>query len=395
MNGIVELRAIAKKSTNFDDMVKLSQDLYMLKSTGEVLEYNHSDTRADNKAGLARTFRDLRHLINENFTGALNELMFTLTYAENMTDLKKLYRDAQIFKQRLQRRYLDAELLTVVEPQERGAWHLHILARFDQCKTIFIPNDEIYKLWGHGWTTTRRIEKVDNIGAYLTAYLADIPLDADITLKEVKDLLRAGVEVVEKEVIGDDGQKLKKQIIKGGRLNLYPPGMNIYRKTRGIRVPEKKSMEYAQAKEIVGPRTPDYSTAREIYDDDGHFLNAVYYEQYNLRREKKQAQNEEAAQNDPASGNGGIPDRATSEGQQPQDPALLQADAEILPNLCQRNNDGRDNPPPVQTVLPAPCDEECDLDYDADIYSGPPCFPDMEFPGGLYDREYPDPLQMP
>ena len=378
MNGIVELRFIAKKSNALENIVRLSKEEYCFRNTGEVFQYNHGETRADNKAALAKTFRGLRHLINENFTGAPNELMFTFTYAENMTDPKRLYRDLEVFKKRLKRRYPDVELLIIVEPQGRGAWHSHILSRFDQRKIIFIPNDEICKLWGHGFTTTKSLKGVDNLGAYLTAYLADIPLDGtEVSWEEAKAITRNGVEIAEKEVFGDDGQKLKKKIIKGGRLHLYPPGMNIYRKTRGIRSPEEKAMEYAQAKEIVGSRTPDYSTAREIYDDNGKFLNAVFYEQYNLRREKKQAQIEEASQDDPAISDRGIPNRPASEREQPKDPEILQANPECIFGVCRPGEPRQDNPPLVQTVLHPPDGNRDSLYDNANLYPWPPGFPDM------------------
>jgi len=380
MNGIIELRSIAKKSNALENIVRISGDLYCMRDTGEVFEYSHGQTRAENKAALSKTFRNLRHLINTNFVGALNELLVTLTYVENMTDAKRLYRDVQVFNQRLKRRYPDIQFLIIVEPQGRGAWHCHVLYRFDERESVYIPNDEIAKLWGHGFTKTKRLHNVDDIGAYFTAYLADIPLDVDsLSDEEIETMLDSG-EVVVKEVEGEDGQKVKKGIIKGGRLSLYPPGMNLYRKSRGILFPQERQMEYAQAREIVGSREPDYSTAREIYDDDGHFLNAVFYEQYNLRREKKQAQNEEASKDDLASSDRGISDRPAGEGQQPQNPEILQANPECLSSVYWLCEPRQHNPFPMQTVLHPSGGEKYFIDYDTDIPPCPPGVPDLVLP---------------
>jgi hypothetical protein len=76
----------------------------------------------------------------------------------------------------------------------------------------------------------------------------------------------------------------QKTFIKGGRLYLYPPGMNLYRHSKGIRYPDVVEMEYQEAKKIVGSHTPNYSTTIKIYDDTKKLLNAVTYEQYNTRR---------------------------------------------------------------------------------------------------------------
>ena len=57
----------------------------------------------------------------------------------------------------------------------KGAWHIHLLLKAMNVKHLYIPNDEIIaKLWGHGHTKTKRLNDVDNIGAYLSAYLTNL-----------------------------------------------------------------------------------------------------------------------------------------------------------------------------------------------------------------------------
>ena len=388
MQGIIELRAISRLPTGLDNLVKISKNEYCLKDTGEVREYSQSDSRADNKSSLAKSFRNLRHLLNENFIGAPNELVITLTYAENMTDRERLMHDIDLWKKRMKRRYPDFECIVIAEPQARGAWHCHIPCRFDNREEIFIPNHEIHKLWGHGFTKTKRIQGVDNIGAYLTAYLADIPLD------ESNGLAYNGKhEIVEKEVTDDDGKKTKKKFIKGGRLHMYPPGMKLYRKSKGIRKPDIQTMTYAQAKEIAGPREPDYSTARDIIDDNNKLLNTIFYEQYNLRKEKSQALNNEVPQNDAPDSNRRIPNRPASKGKQPKDIEMVPPEPELLPDIHEEHTPIRHHPAPVQAILHPPDRKAHSHNNGTILHPRPARFPRLVLQRGLHKRKHPFPAQ--
>lgn len=209
-------------------------------------------------------------MINNNFTGADNELFLTLTYAENMTDTERLYKDMDRFIKRFRYRYRDKgtiDYINVVEPQGRGAWHCHLLIKFVDMDSVFIENSELAKIWGHGFVTVKRIENVDNVGAYLTAYLADIPLE------EYKGTEERSVLIKE-----------DKRYVKGGRLHMYPVGMNIYRKSKGIQMPERKRMKYKNAKKQIGNAVPTYLKSYEIRDSDDKFINSISYEQYNIKR---------------------------------------------------------------------------------------------------------------
>ncbi|MGW7157742.1 rolling circle replication-associated protein, partial [Streptomyces sp. NPDC054887] len=62
-----------------------------------------------------------------------------MTYKKNMTDTKKLYSDFQNFIDRLRYKYKkesSIDYLSVVEPQGRGAWHCHVLMRFNDLDKI-------------------------------------------------------------------------------------------------------------------------------------------------------------------------------------------------------------------------------------------------------------------
>ena len=282
MNHIIEVVSIQSTVNGLNNIVKLSKHEYMVKDTGEVLKYKLSENRGQNIAGLKESFRKIRDLINNNFTGQGNEIHLTLTYAENMTDPKRLYEDFKKFWLRYRYKYgKNCDYISVVEPQGRGAWHCHVLIRHNDVDKLYISSDEMSKLWGHGFIKIKSLKGVDNIGAYLSAYLGDIELTED-TLKS--ELNRTGtVEKIEIKEVELEGQK--KRFIKGGRVHLYPPGMNLYRKSKGIVFPEVEQMKYRELKKIVGNAAPNYSRTVTIQDEyTENILNRITYENYNMKR---------------------------------------------------------------------------------------------------------------
>lgn len=287
MGNIKEIMCLEKRCIAPFGIKKLNAYEYVVLDTGEVKEYNKIENRAHDKESLRKTFKHIRELINTNFTGERNELCFTITYKENMTDPKLLYTDFKNFMKKLKYKYGSVDYINVVEPQGRGAWHCHILLKFNDLKKSYIPNKEVAQMWGHGFVKVKAIKKdIDNLGAYLSAYLGDIELNDDNLVQLVNDgLIKPGEAINVKEVEVDGA---KKKIIKGGRLHYYPPGINIYRCSRGIKQPTVTHLSYEKAKKIVGAATPTYSTKTIIKDDDGKIINSITYEQYNLKREKNQ-----------------------------------------------------------------------------------------------------------
>jgi len=63
---------------------------------------------------------------------------------------------------------------------------------------------------------------------------------------------------------------------------MYPPGMNLFRSSRGIVKPERTEMTYENIKKVVGSVKPHYQKTYMVEKDD--FKNTITYEQYNLKR---------------------------------------------------------------------------------------------------------------
>lgn len=274
MNHIIEVQHMEKMNCKAN-IKKLNKDEYVDIKTGEIKEFEHSLNRQENYNSLRQTFKKMRYLINNNFIGRSNELHVVLTYAENMTDTKQLYTDFNKFVKRLKYKYkkeTTIDYMCVVEPQGRGAWHCHVLIRFNDLDTIFIENSVLRELWGLGFVMIKSLRNVDNIGAYLSAYLADVELTDD----NVVQAFKADGEVKVKEVEGG------KKFIKGGRLHMYPPGMNLYRKSKGIVEPERVKMRFKDIKKVAGAATPHYS--KKLTIQSGEFENTIQYLQYNKKR---------------------------------------------------------------------------------------------------------------
>lgn len=276
MGHLIEVQHMTRKNTTCS-IRKIDADRYVNLETGEIHEFEKSETRADSESSLRRTFKRLRYLINTNFFGLPNELFVTFTFGKDSYDSKTVYKDFDKFIKRLKYRYKDSttiDYLNIVEPHASGQWHSHMLLRFNDVPKIFIPNKELEELWSHGFVKVKSLKDVDNIGAYVSAYLTDV----ELTQETMFSAISGNKEVVHKEVEGET-----KMFIKGGRLKYYPPGMNLYRASRGIKFPERDEMPYREAKKIVGSRKPHYKKSYEIQRDD--FKSTTTYEQYNLKRD--------------------------------------------------------------------------------------------------------------
>lgn len=267
--NIIEVTKFFKPVSKEAHIKKLSADEYIRLDDGEILNFQHSENRADLKQTLCRTFRKIRSYINTNFVGDDSERFITLTYAENMRDTERLVKDFEAFWKRFKRKYGKADYFSVIEPQERGAWHIHALVKFEG-KAPYIPNDELRELWRQGFVNVRKLQNVDNIGAYLSAYLGDVevPLDSP-KLGVVKEF--------------PDGTK--KKFVKGGRLHLYPPGMNIYRMSRGIKKPVEYWATGEEREALVSGLIPTYANRTEIRTAEG-FTQIIEKEFYNKKRKR-------------------------------------------------------------------------------------------------------------
>ena len=280
MGNIYEICYLQKKNNKITTQL-LNKDYYVNLETGAVSECKHIVNRADNKFQVGQSLKRLRDYINTNVVEPKNCKWVTLTYAKNMQDTKKLYNDFKNFIRRFKEIYGHIEYIVAMEPQARGAWHMHLIIIFDK-QAPFIPNATIEQLWQQGFTKTTKLDNIDNIGAYLTAYLGDMELNQD-NLQELEKngFKMSNLDVKQVNEINNIKLKEPKSFIKGGRLYMYPPKFNLYRISRGIKKPTKEFYSYHVAKEKIGLTNPTFSTGFSLTDSVNSFTNKVIYEYYN------------------------------------------------------------------------------------------------------------------
>lgn len=288
MGNVIEIQYMSRR--NFKQTIQMLQggEQFVVCATGEIKDVEHHNTRKDNKKGLYKTFANARAVINANVTDVEKVRWCTLTYKENMTDPKRLYKDFHDFNLRFQyyckqKGYSKPEYIVMMEPQGRGAWHAHLLYIWQDQKAPYIANQEFREMWGHGFVRIKKLDNVDNVGAYLTAYLGDMEIDEMDVSKAV------GKQCKVVEVEDEDGKKVKKAIVKGARLDLYPANFNMMRCSRGVKRPIEEMLCQVDAEKKVLGATKTFESAIKLTDSDNNFETVIIREQYNKVRGKNQS----------------------------------------------------------------------------------------------------------
>lgn len=281
MGNISEIMYMKNKN-NSCSIINIDKDHYIKvgDETGELYECTHIENRSEGIESLYRTFRTLRNIINTNTEKPENCRWITLTYAENMTDDKKIRKHQQNFTTRLKKQLGQFEYISVREPQGRGAWHLHIIMIFPQ-KAPFISTELLQKTWKQGKiVSAKKLDDVDNIGAYLTAYLADLDIEqcGDLNL----DIANYKTKKIDLE--NEKGEVYSKYYVKGARLTLYPPKMNLYTYSRGILKPIEEYDTYKNAQKKISSDKLTFSTAIKLSDEANNYENIIIKEYYNKNR---------------------------------------------------------------------------------------------------------------
>ena len=288
MGNVIEVQYMSRRNCKQTIQMLQGGEQFVICATGEIKDVEHHNTRKDNKKGLYKTFANARAVINANVTDVSKVRWCTLTYAENMTDPKRLYEDFRNFNWRFQyycktHGYSKPEYIVMMEPQGRGAWHAHLLYIWQDQKAPYISNQDFRELWGHGFVRIKKLDNVDNVGAYLTAYLGDMEIDEMDVSKAV------GKQCKVVEVEDEDGKKVKKAIVKGARLDLYPANFNMLRCSRGVKRPVAEMMSQEEANKKVSAATKTFESAIKLVDNENDFETVIIREQYNKVRGKNQS----------------------------------------------------------------------------------------------------------
>lgn len=287
MGNVTEVQYMSRRNNKQTIQMLPGMKHYVEVSTGEIKDVTKHDTRDTLKKNLQRTFKTLRGIINTNITDVSRVRWITLTYADNMTDTVRLYKDFEKFNKRFQyfckkNNYGKPEYIAMMEPQGRGAWHCHLLYIFNQLKKApYIPNKILAELWSHGFVHISELDNVDNVGAYLTAYLGDIDMK-DCSHDEI-------LESELKEVkIENNGLEQSKYYVKGARLKYYPAKFNMFRCSRGVKRPIETYMTEKQAEKKVSAATLTYEKTIKLEDIENDFESIINTRYYNQARNNVQ-----------------------------------------------------------------------------------------------------------
>lgn len=204
--------------------------------TGEI------DKEEYRRKALQRARRDLRRLINANIgRHGGKDVFMTLTFAENIQDVKKANYEFKKFRQRFEYELKEKlKYVCVVEFQQRGAVHYHLVL----FGLPYIPAKVVHQIWGNGFVKLNLLEDVDNVGAYVTKYMR-------------------------KSMDDDEDDRLR--------------GQKSYFCSRGLFKPVEKVLE----KEEID-RLREGLSRFKVYECDfkNDYTGNVRYEQYNLKREQ-------------------------------------------------------------------------------------------------------------
>ena len=198
------------------------------------------DKEKNREIALIRAKREVRRLINSNVDAwGERPKFFTLTFAENVTDIKWANNEFKKFRQRLSRHIWgcpnNLKYVAVIEFQKRGAVHYHLVT----FNMPYVPHKTLLEIWGHGGVHIRAIDDCDNVGAYVTKYMTK----------------------------SHDDERLREQ--------------KCYFSSRGLVKPFEEIIEKEDLDALRVALSPNKTYEMEFQNE---YVGKVSYEQYNLKR---------------------------------------------------------------------------------------------------------------
>lgn len=239
------ISSYAKKAVVSGDIIEVYEykkailqgyDIKEYHSCGRGFQASEEDKQMNRKKTLHRARRDLRRLVNCNI--AEYSKFVTLTFREDVKNIKMANYDFKKFKQRLETRIgHKLQYVCVIEFTKAGRVHYHCV----MFNLPYIKNKELATIWRNGYVKINKIDSVDNVGAYVCKYMTKV-----------------------------DDDRLK--------------GQKMYFSSRGLKKPLeiKKEEEVDNLAVALPPSTLTFETTFE----NDH--NTIVYKQYNMNRKPSQ-----------------------------------------------------------------------------------------------------------
>ncbi len=205
---------------------------------------NKEDRKEEYKARRGtRALNNIRRVALLNFSS--KDKFLTLTFAENIKDINLANRELDKFLKKLRRRHKELKYILAVQFQKRGAVHYHLLINLP-----YVEQRELAELWGNGFVDIRKLNNVDNVGAYISRYI----------IKDAKD----------ERLKGKKSYSTSKGLKRSKHEYLTPYGFEKFKKEKEL---NKHTLVYSSA----------YKTK---------WNGIVQYTEYNLKRHLNSQQRE-------------------------------------------------------------------------------------------------------
>lgn len=153
------------KNSKKPNCKKISKGVYLNTVTNEYIKANEYVNRGENLSLLKKSADNLYKLIHANFYKN-SGYHCVLTYSEPPQNTAEVYRDFKIFWQKLRYRYSDIGYISVLEPTQKGVWHVHLLLKDVKHSKAFLSYNTIRECWTKGYCYISKMKKDVDYGKY-------------------------------------------------------------------------------------------------------------------------------------------------------------------------------------------------------------------------------------
>ena len=173
---------------------------FEVKRKGRACVANAENAEINRGKVASRARGKITRVINSN--PQLNKFL-TLTFAENVTNLDVAQHAFDVFMKRLKRIYADVQYVSVVEFQQRGAVHFHLL-----CNLPYVDVNALADVWANGFIKLNRLDDVHNVGAYVAKYITKDNIDNRLIGRRCYSMSRG----LNKPIVVSDDFEVDKQL---------------------------------------------------------------------------------------------------------------------------------------------------------------------------------------
>jgi hypothetical protein len=264
----IEITHLTSKNTK-PAVKKISADEYIDLGCNARKKTKRTRNRSENMQSIKKSFKLMRDYIYTNVTTEnVKKCKFvTLTYKENCIDLHRLYRNFQKFNAKMRKKIQSHyEYIAIIEPQARGAWHLHVIMIFPE--QIWLDNKTVAKLWGKGHVSIKNLYNRKGLYDYFAKGLC-------ISLKIWRKIRDAERKIIESLDGKPNETNVRESAECESRLHLYKTYSHILRTSRGIKKPPVYKMSKKESDEMAENLKLEYEATYQIENEDGKILNVI------------------------------------------------------------------------------------------------------------------------